>query len=562
MQRPGAQFLAIAIVALATLTLAATPPKSPWPDVATAEAYARELMPAFKPEKLEQVLFDDPKQVPIVLRALGSALMTKDAVLGSQVTRYLGALATARARRVDRSAKKEGIRDLVAFLIADPIRFRTDRAFRAKVLPRLSGALDASYSNALRTAVLRELNLLEIDFDANEAIAASWGSLARSSSARRVAFDAKLRMPDDFSGPIEASIYSINSGFFPTANEARSFLSAVRAAAPSRRLIVLADDAMAASLEGIDVDIVPTFSRPYTPWPRDPFTVARGKDGIVLVNRPNRQPEREEDANMVRALVQNGLDAQWTVAPIPFHNGHILLTPDAAWISIHTVEIRALELLGLKRVPVQTFATKAGIEKYLGAARRAATELGALYGKPVRFVHALDADPTLMRRLGGGGGFDLDSIMTMLPQPDGSVVALVGDVNLGAKVARSADWRTARAAYGLTGTPTAQPASLGVFLDAVAAHLASSGVKVTRVPLINVPASMAKDTPKDFLLTWNNVVLDRYRAEGFASLLREGDDLARKAFADAGYELTLFPPLTKSVRHSGGYRCASNHARP
>jgi hypothetical protein len=64
-----------------------------------------------------------------------------------------------------------------------------------------------------------------------------------------------------------------------------------------------------------------------------------------------------------------------------------------------------------------------------------------------------------------------------------------------------------------------------------------------------------------YLLTWNNVVLEPGRAEGFASGIANADALARNAFKGAGYELVLFPPLKRSVELNGGYRCASNHVR-
>ena len=65
-------------------------------------------------------------------------------------------------------------------------------------------------------------------------------------------------------------------------------------------------------------------------------------------------------------------------------------------------------------------------------------ELQGFYGRPVRFVHAIDDTPALMTRLGGGAGFDLDSIVTMLPRVNGKVDALVGDVRLGAAAIRGA----------------------------------------------------------------------------------------------------------------------------
>lgn len=515
----------LAVLLLAT-TIASAP--TPWPDVATGEQYAREVLARFTPAELDRALAEKPEQVAVTLRALGSSMMTIDSRLQANVSQFLIALAGARAGRTN------DVRQVLPFLVVDPMRFAEDREFRKRIVPLIR---QATLSAPLRGPVLRELNgAFALDFDSFEAIAAAWESIPHRSSARRVELGDDVRMPDD-TGAIETSIYSINSGFFPTPDDARAFLKAVRASAPKRRILVLADERMAEWVKGIDVTIVPTFSRPYTPWPRDPFIVARTKaGGVVLVNRPNLQPEREEDANMVRALAQSDFDARWTVAPIPFHNGHILLTRDAAWISIHTVEIRALQMLQLKRVPVETFGTPLGIEKYLDAVRDAASELETLYRRPVRFVHPLAADVALMRRLGGGGGFDLDSIVTLLPE---TKTALVGD-------------------FSILKSPKPPPPGLQTFLDTIAAHLAKNGLTVRRLPLLNLSS---KDAPKDYLLTWNNVVLEHRRAEGFASLNAEADAYARRVFAAAGYNLVLFPPLTKSVTHSGGYRCASNHLR-
>jgi hypothetical protein len=51
------------------------------------------------------------------------------------------------------------------------------------------------------------------------------------------------------------------------------------------------------------------------------------------------------------------------------------------------------------------------------------------------------------------------------------------------------------------------------------------------------------------------------RAEGFTSMLEAGDDLARAAFARAGYTMDFAPLLAESVILNGGYRCASQHVR-
>src|SRR5205814_7066900 len=124
-----------------------------------------------------------------------------------------------------------------------------------------------------------------------------------------------------------------------TADEARRLLTAVRKSAPHRRIVVLGDEMMRAALgaeiAALHIDFIDTFSRPFTLWPRDPFFAARLPDGgLVFVNRPNLQSGREEDANMVRALI-DGLpqsladrwQPRWTTGTTAFHNGQVLLTP-------------------------------------------------------------------------------------------------------------------------------------------------------------------------------------------------------------------------------------------
>jgi hypothetical protein len=424
----------------------------------------------------------------------------------------------------------------------------------------------------------------------------------------------RLRFAADDDGAIAASVYSLPAAFF-TAREAAALLASVRAVAPRRALIALTDlplrPALAArdrSLRDRDVTLLDTRgSPPYSPWPRDPFTLARGGGGrVVALLRPNLQPGREADATMGIELVSDlppALDAawggaRWARAAVPFHNGQVLLAGGAAWMSLHTLEPRILALLGLPRVPVESFATAAGIDRYLAAAHRAADELAALYGRPARFVHPLPeggaADPraarisertALMARIGGGAGYDLDSLATFLPGapgPAGRERALVADVAAGRDLLAwlgAGDWQALAATYDLVpaGLPRAmaaaqgapRPAALAGYLDLVAGELRAAGLEVRRLPLLFVPTALLRDrlgvSHPDFLLTWNNVVVERrggrVRAEGFASRLPKADALAAKTFAGAGADLDLLPPLVHSVVLNGGYRCASNHLR-
>jgi hypothetical protein len=112
-------------------------------------------------------------------------------------------------------------------------------------------------------------------------------------------------------------------------------------------------------------------------------------------------------------------------------------------------------------------------------------------------------------------------------------------------------------------------AALESYLDLVSGELAADGMEVRRLPLVFVPTALLRDRRgvdhPDFLLTWNNVVVEtrggELRAEGFASRLPAADALAAATFAAAGAHLDLLPPLVHSVVLNGGYRCASNHLR-
>lgn len=576
---------ALSLLALA-LTVAADPehglPKIPplpaasFPEPAAAEPFARELIGSLPAERLAMTLQSNQELMPGVLRNLGTALLSSDATLQTAVEAYLGKLVLATSRSAD-PHRREDVQRVVTVAVLDPLRYDTDPRFRARINTSLPAHL-SGVSRPIAAEVLDEMTRTAgLDFETGEAIAVARGLAPRKSAARRVAFTARsLEFADDVSGPIEASIFSLGSPFV-TPVEARTFLQAVHAANPRRHLLVLADRTTRSAIGG--VTYLDTHGRSFTPWPRDPFLAARNDDGgVVFVNRPNAQRTREEDQNMVRTIVESVPQAiddrwntRWTVSPVAFHNGHILPGPATVWISMHTVEPRALAILGLDRVPVETFHDREAVERYFVAVRRAASELEDLYRRPVRFVHPLT--PDVIDALLGGGGFDLDSIVTILPPS----AALVGDIGLGTAAARrspAAEWTRVQSAYhlraGRDAVLAAQTAretlALQRFLDVVAAEMKRQGMTVRRLPLLNVPTSLValEDVPQDssFLITWNNVVLERRRAEGFASLLASIDADVRRTFAASGYGLQLYPPLTHSIVLGGGYRCASNHVRP
>ena len=412
----------------------------------------------------------------------------------------------------------------------------------------------------------------------------------------------RLRYADDLADPIVASIYSLPSAWVGP-EEARAFVTAVRESAPDRDLVVLADASTSRSLasvaEPLRLHLILEETGSFSPWPRDPFSVVRGPDGgVVLHDRPGRQRGREADAGMAEAVahgISSDLAHAWggvrrQTAPFPFHNGHVLLAADAAWVSLHSLEPRILEILDLERVPAETFASAAGIDRYLDAADRAIDDFADLYGKPVRLVHPLPRSGPLaervetMRVLGGGGAFDLDTLVTFLPGEGGAPSTLVGDPAAGLRLLTglaALDWETFATTYGLDPSAGRPPEELvayqggdratwlGRFLDLLARHLEAEGLAVRRLPLLLVPTGLLAHGDRfghpDFVLGWNNVVIepagDRPVARGFASGLPTGDRKAAGAYEAAGVRLELLPPLVASVTSNGGYRCASNHVR-
>jgi hypothetical protein len=579
-------------------------PAKGWPSPGDAEPFTRALIAGTTPEQLDTLITASPDILPAILRNLGTALLTHDAALQTALKSYLTAFVRVHAKRLPQRFTDDDLHSLVTLQVVDPLRYGEDDEFRRTVDTILPQSLERSLPEPLRRADINEINrVAPIAFDTAEALAAAAGVVTRPSRTRYAdSATASAKITTNGTEAIEASIFSINSRF-ATSEDARRFLRAVRAAAPKRKIVVIGDPEMRAALNAdltsLSIDFVDDLSRPITLWPRDPFFVARtGSGQVIFVNRPNLQSGREEDANMVRILIEGlpqSLDTRWqhprwTTGSTSFHNGQVLMTPQAAWISIHSVEPRVLQLLKRDTVPTEEFSSAAGIARYVAAAHRAAGELAALAGRPVKFVHDLpgnqpaESQSKIMAMLGGGAGFDLDSIVTLLPQTGRPMEALVGDLTLGSHLADAApadDWISLAKTYSLDGNAasiheavrnfheSAVALGLQAFLDRCEKDLAASGVHVRRLPLLIVPTSLLSSSDDRlnnpyFLVGWNNVVLERTasnRAEGFASGFASGDRAASSAYSEAGYNLLLFPPLPRSVILNGGYRCASNEVR-
>ncbi len=398
--------------------------------------------------------------------------------------------------------------------------------------------------------------------------------------------------------PIVASVFSFPHGFV-SARRAEDLLRRVREASIGERsLIVLTNGALLAQLQALagELELVPLDSTAegFSPWPRDAMTFLFTMDGRPhFLVRPNRQRGRAADSRMAPFLIDRLPSRMWerlgrplwSTAPTPFHNGQILLADGAAWVSLHSLERRVLQLLGEPRIPLAALQTAAGLRRYLVAVSRAAAELGTALGRPIRFVHGLPGAGSSQGRvreilaLGQGAGHDLDSLVTILPRAHALPAALVGSLEAGSDLLASqppeAVAELARTFHLASGTRLVAEAveaaggvagrGLEVFLDSIAKHLARLGLEVGRLPLALLPPPLGRGLTARFLLGWNNTVLevlDRKRvAVGFASGLPAGDELATLAFRRFGYALELMPPLSESVIRNGGYRCASNHLR-
>jgi len=556
----------------------------------------------------ESALAADPDHAPDLLRALGESLAAQ-AQRRDVITAFAGEVFRLHIERLAAEGptrwRADEPRTLLALALFDPARYADDAAFRDLVDATSPTSRLRAVPPPLRAAAVEELGAeATATFDLVERIAVESGVAPRSSRDRELSYSSSsARCDEEGADPIEASFFVLASEMFYR-EEVLRFLGAVVALDPERTVVVITDGSMrrviAADPALSRVRFVPSLGRGYSPWPRDPFLLCRRPDGgVALLARPYRQPGREADADLARAVVQGlpeDLDrawggVRWSRAPIPFHNGQVLFADKTAWMSIHSVELLDLERLGLDRVPVAEFGTAAGVERYLEVTRSSALELGHFYGVTPRFVHplasggAVVAPTELMKKLGGGAGFDLDSLMTVLPAGSRTApTALVADLALGRRLvasASAADLDPLREAFGfLSAGPALREAlalaqeserarRLDSFLELVASHLTGQGLRVLRLPLLLVPTALVRDgdqtTALDFLLTWSNVVLERrrggIRAEGFASGFPLGDAMATRAFSSAGCDLRLLPPLPRSIVLNGGYRCASNHLR-
>ena len=567
----------------------------PAPTTSRAERSAA-LVATLTPAELERAFSERPQQALEVLLQLGAGLAEAPPALVPRLQDFLAATARERGRQLsDRGPPWTGaeVETLLVLLVVDPPRFADDDGFRERVIPVIERGLDPRTAAELRDRLLYGLNRMRnFHFRYAERVALAWGAIRRSSQSFRIPFDPVAGLaretPDR---PILASVYSLPSYFF-AADDAAALLREVHRVAPHRRLLVLCDAPMRTALQPLTAELpltlLETYGRPFSPWIRDVLSFRRRMDGrVVLVLRPDTQLGREDDAHMGQVLLQQlpgdlleSWMPAWTASTIPFHNGQILETGDSAWISVHSLKTHIRRLTGIERAPR---ADAQGSATYLSSARQAAGQLERLLAKPARFVHPLDAPGAAAPGLGRllrGASFDLDSLLTLLPGEP--LRGLVGDLAAGRGLVEAldrSDLDELRRAFGLRhrdgelrrelAAAQEDPAAteLQAFVDSIAEHLAAEGVPVRRLPLLRIPDRLLTQprVRRDFLLGWNNVTLEKtgegWTAEGFASPLARGNEIAVEVFKEAGYRLHLLPPLVESIARNGGYRCASNHLR-
>lgn len=598
-----ARVFAAAVFVLLACPFPAAAQQEPAQASATSRPSASSLHSAANDAAIEASLAADPIAETIWIQQMTVALAGEPADL-AEVQRHAAAVLRLRSERLSQRQPAwpdAQVDTFLPFLLIDQRRFIYDADFRAHVAPVVANGIAEAVPLSARRRMISRLR--SFDFGLVERVEVAWGVAARASRSREVLFDA-VDLEYGSKEAIRASIYSLPSAYFDF-DEAAAFLRSVHAIAPQRDIVVLSNqpliDELRPLVEGMPLHLIDTLGRAYSPWPRDPFVVAKSARGpVTLVVRPNLQAQRELDVFMARELVQNlpeDLDrqwqgVQWTLAPVPFHGGHMLTTPDATWLSIHTLMPRIKEILDVRGpLEVEQIFEPEQLAALLAATEVAIIEFEIVFGRPVRLVHALpprhatDAQLAAFEAvLTGGDGRDLDSIVTMASLPEGGDVALVADLTLGRELladARGDELERLRDLYHMVPSGNdlkrrlgdAQSSALNrlldAFLDDTAAFLHDQGVAVHRVPLLHVPQEIIADEMRysrdSFLISWNNVVLeetaDGLRAEGFASGLTSADATAHDAFAAAGISLHYAAPLALSIMRDGGYRCASNHVR-
>ena len=551
------------------------------------------------PASFERWVESHPQEGIALLGRLAAALGgAVDEPSVGRLTQFLTAAQQARWRRLASSPAAwtdEQVGAFIGLLLLDPQRFRSEPALRRRLFDGwLQGAEQARAAEPdRRAAVLEGLHRFDLDILESERLESAWGLAPRAGLDRERHVSSRQVVS---SGPIEATLFSLPASLIDGTRALR-FLRAVGAADPGRRLVVLTDGAVFDRLRGQGDPrwtLIHTYGRGYSAWPRDPITLTwRPDGGVHLLARPNRQRLREADQELAVELIQ-GLPAAldrtwgeptWERATLPFHNGQLLLTDDSVWLSIHSVEPLVLQATGWEALSPGRLADPAAWTRFRDAALDAARRLAAFYGRTPRWVHPLPEHPSgrYLAAVGGGAGWDLDSLLTVVPGRDSNGRDFDGRIWVADPAAGLRAFRAAapdeqeqllatyredqNGPFRLSAADAAAVAGMQAFCDLLARHLAEEGLTVTRVPLLLMQATAPGGAgSRQFTVGWNNLVLRpgqgaRTIAEGFASGLPRWDRERIAAAATEEVTLVLYPPLVGSVVRNGGYRCASQHLR-
>ncbi len=585
-------------------------------------AFSVESLIRGSPAEFEQRLRSDPNFAQRVVPKLSQALTTQPSDQNS-LLRFLASASKARTLRISRQEAPWGdseINEILTLAFVDPNRFfGQDPVFQAIILKHLPTAIEDTAPDSLRRRLLNTLSQIPaIGFDQLEPIGLGWGIANRPSSQRERPFQDLVPLScTDGVSPLQALLFSFPSSMFD-AEDCIALLDSVHQSSPSVALAVISDytandgtaaESFRAEARALGAYLIAPLGPSPSPWLRDPILVGRDSDQqLVLINRAGSQQGREQDQNIPRQLIQ-GTPSEfesltgplfWSQAPFHFHGGHLLFTPESPWISVHSIETQILKRLNLQGIDVQKLNDIDGWNSFSEAANASAEELGKLGGHRVQWVHPWPSTPPGMehsefvRCLGGGNDIDLDTLLTILPGGP-SDTAILGDLDQGGELLGTVsdeelaefsrrfqirvpprDLRDALTRW----KRSARVAGLSAFLELVATHLRTNGLRVRRTPMLMIPTPLIANHPKfaaeqphaHFPIGFSNVVLDsqsapnepterRLRAHSFESCLPIFDAEARRVFAEAECDLILHPALVESIISEGGFRCATQEIR-
>lgn len=383
--------------------------------------------------------------------------------------------------------------------------------------------------------------------------------------------DAKL-LPD-VGGRIESVVLSLTSGRRAALRNADIVSRLVDALPAETTVRILTNDPgafavrqPAAPLRERAFELVAVDpARALTIWPQDPFLVLTTPSGEPRLLR-SRRFERADDRVMASVLSEH---AGWPVvdSELDFEGGNIVADERRAYVGANTIRRNALA----RSEPEPEIARR--FEAALG---RPVLVVGPLpqpighldmYLTPLGFDRVLLADP-------GAGAGHVERVLASDPESIAGFERAVrawffGDPEVdrlpGADGPILAPDLTGRTRDAVRDSRALAPA-----FDALALALASTGLEVSRIPILLAraadleaapperPYAVALDYP---VVTYNNVLQETRDGRERVWLPQYGlavlDDAAREAWRTLGYEVVPVPGYATSAMYGGALRCSA-----